>query len=81
MKRTGVIELRDAVVDDAADLATLWADYLPRSMSPVDDMRLIIKRNDEGTSDRIVVATYGGSSPGRSISRSRRSPRSIRNRC
>jgi len=54
------VELRDAVPEDAADLVALWAEHLPRSMSPEDDMRLAIKRADESAGDRIVVARYAG---------------------
>lgn len=59
MSRTAVL-LRDAVVDDAEALATLWADQVQRSMSPVDDLRLLIKQVATVDSDRIVVATFDG---------------------
>lgn len=54
------VELRDAEVGDAEDLVDLWAEFQPRSMAPVDDMVLVIKRAQQSTDDRIVVATYGG---------------------
>ncbi len=63
MSRSCVV-LRDAVPEDAADLVALWADYLPRSMAPEDDMRLVIKRAEEAAGDRIVVATYEGAFAG-----------------
>lgn len=58
------IELRDAVVADAADLAELWRSFMPRSMAPADDMVLIIKRVQEEPAERILVATRDGAFAG-----------------
>lgn len=59
MSRTAV-EVRDAVPEDAADLVRLWADHVPRSMAPEDDMRLVVKRAAQSGADRILVASYDG---------------------
>ena len=59
MSRTA-IEVRDAEPADAADLVRLWADHVPRSMAPEDDMRLVVKRAAQSSADRILVATYDG---------------------
>lgn len=58
------IELRDAVVADATDLAALWRGFMPRSQAPVDDMVLVIEQVQEHPAERIVVATHDGAFAG-----------------
>ncbi len=59
MSRSSV-QLRDAAIEDAAHLLMLWGDLLHRSMSPLDEMALVVKRAVESDDARIVVAEYDG---------------------
>ncbi len=63
MSRSPVV-LRDATPDDAEHLLSLWGDFLHRSMSPLEEMELVVKRARASETDRVVLAEYDGAFAG-----------------
>jgi GNAT superfamily N-acetyltransferase len=65
MSRTAV-SLREATVEDAVFLASLWQDALRRvdTQEQVSDLELIIKGCQESAEQRLVIAEYDGEPAG-----------------